>query len=167
VSSLEVSVRHIDSGADEPATIVSASGQAGVEDGSGFRWLLELQAAGEKTRIILDLSRLSSMDWWAALILLWVVRVMHRRGGALVLASPQSAVAALLRSAGAHQVVPVYDTVGQAIHPGAAGQTRGTRAAGHCAAQCPQPAATAIGQQIDPRSRLSVLHSPNTSCVRS
>jgi hypothetical protein len=41
------------------------------------------------------------MDWWAALILLWVGRVIDRRGGKLVLASPQPAVARALSTAGA------------------------------------------------------------------
>jgi anti-sigma B factor antagonist len=110
------------------------SGRAGVEDGAWFRRLLEVQAAGAApTRIIVDLSRLSSMDWWAALILLWVARVMYRRGGALMLASPRPAVAALLRSTGAHQVVPVYDTVRQAIRAATAQQPGSTRPPSRCA----------------------------------
>ena len=76
--------------------------------------LLELPEAHESGRIILDLSRLSSIDWWAALILLWVGRMVSRRGGTLVLASPQPAVARLLTTAGAAQVVTVYQSVQQA-----------------------------------------------------
>jgi anti-sigma B factor antagonist len=115
---LEVSIRQTGPGAGGPCTIVSVSGRADVEDGAWFRRLLEVQAAGPSAEVIVDLSRLSSMDWWAALILLWVARVMHRRGGTLMLAAPRPAVAALLRSAGADQVVPVYATVREAARAG-------------------------------------------------
>jgi hypothetical protein len=47
--------------------------------------------------------------------LTWVARVVCRRRGWLVLASPRPEVAALLESAGTRAVVPVYDTVRQAV----------------------------------------------------
>jgi anti-sigma B factor antagonist len=130
---LEISARQIEPGAGGPYVIVSVSGKAGIEDSAWFRQLLEVQAAGGAARMIIDLSRLSSMDWWAALILLWVARVMHRRGGKLMLAGPRPAVARMLRSAGAHQVVPVYETVQQAISAVTRRQAARTRAAGRCA----------------------------------
>lgn len=99
-----------------------------------FRQLLEVQAAGRATRMIIDLSRLSVMDWWASLILLWVARVMHRRGGKLMLAAPRPGVAKMLRSAGAHQVVPVYETVQQATSAATRRQAGRNRAACRCAA---------------------------------
>jgi hypothetical protein len=46
--------------------------RAGIADAAWFRRLLELPEAQESGRIIVDLSRLSSIDWWATLILLWV-----------------------------------------------------------------------------------------------
>jgi anti-anti-sigma factor len=95
--------------------VVSLAGQASIGDCAWFQQLLELQAAQEPTRIVVDLSRLSSMDWWATLILLWVGRVIGRRGGSLVLASPQPAVARALSTAGASQVVRVHHSVQQAV----------------------------------------------------
>ncbi|HYZ54786.1 MAG TPA: STAS domain-containing protein [Streptosporangiaceae bacterium] len=94
--------------------VVSLAGRVGIGDCAWFRELLELQTAQEPDRIVIDLSQLSSLDWWAALILLWAGRVVHRRGGTLVLASPQPAVARVLASAGAEQVVSVYDSLGRA-----------------------------------------------------
>lgn len=60
------------------------------------------------------------MDWWAALMLLWVARVLQRRGGTLTLAAPEPAVAALLRSAGACEVISIYKSVKLAAGAGTA-----------------------------------------------
>ena len=111
MSPLEVVVRDTLTVNGGPCTIVSLSGRAAVEDGAWFRRLLEVQAVGGPTRMVVDLSRLSSMDWWAALMLMWVARVVRRRGGMLVLAAPLPTVATLLESAGAPQVMPVFGTV--------------------------------------------------------
>jgi anti-anti-sigma factor len=106
VLKISVSVLEPDGGGSCPdgggsCVVVSLAGRASIGDCAWFRQLLELQAAQEPARIVVDLSRLSSMDWWAALILLWVGRVIDRRGGKLVLASPQPAVARALSTAGA------------------------------------------------------------------
>lgn len=99
---------------DGTCAVVALAGRAGIADAAWFRRLLELPEAQESGRIILDLSRLSSIDWWAILILLWVGRMVSRRGGTLMLASPQPAVARLLTGAGAAQAVAVYQSVQQA-----------------------------------------------------
>jgi anti-anti-sigma regulatory factor len=80
----------------------------------GLDGLLELQASQEQRRIVVDLSRLSSMDWRAALMLLWVGRVCRPPGRVLVLAFPQPAVARVLEAAGAPKVVAIYGSVRQA-----------------------------------------------------
>ena len=59
--------------------VVSLEGRAGIADAEWCRELLELPEAHEPGRIILDLSRLSSIDWWAALILLWAGRIVSRQ----------------------------------------------------------------------------------------
>jgi anti-anti-sigma factor len=90
-----------------PCAVVSLSGQAGIADSGWIRPMLELHAAQGQGRLVIDLSRLSSMDWWVALILAWAGRVVTRRGGVLVLASPQPDVARMLNSAGASKVIEV------------------------------------------------------------
>jgi anti-sigma B factor antagonist len=93
--------------------VASLVGRAGIRRSAWVRRLLELQASEGQRRIVVDLSRLSSMDWWAALMLLWVGRVVGRRGGVLVLAVPQPAVARVLEAAGAPKVVAIYGSVRQ------------------------------------------------------
>ena len=89
---------------DLSCTVVSLAGQAGIGDCGWIRQLLELQAVQGYGRVVVDLSRLSSMDWWVVLILTWAGRVVRRRGGVLVLASPQPEVARLLNAADASNV---------------------------------------------------------------
>lgn len=76
--------------------MVSLAGRADITDCRWLRAVLELQAAQGPGRLMVDLSRVSSMDWWVALILVWADRVVSRRGGQLVLISAQPAVARLL-----------------------------------------------------------------------
>ena len=113
----ELSVSALEYERGGPCAVVSLAGQAGIADCAWIRLLLDFQAAQAaqgRGRLVVDLSRLSSMDWWVALILIWVGRVVSRRGGVLVLASPQPAVARLLNAAGAPKAVAMCDTVQQA-----------------------------------------------------
>ena len=112
----ELSVSALEYDRNGPWAVVSLSGRAGIADGGWLRLLLELQAAQDQGRLVVDLSRLSSMDWWVALMLAWAGRVASRRGGELVLASPQPAVARLLDAVAASGPV----AVGHRVHGGAA-----------------------------------------------
>lgn len=108
----ELSVSALEYGA--PCVVISLVGRADIGDCRWVRLLLEQQAARGPGRVVVDLSRLSSMDWWVALMLLWAGRVVGRRGGLLVLASPQPAVARLLAAARAPEVAVVYGSAQQA-----------------------------------------------------
>ena len=61
--------------------VVSLAGRADIGDCAWIRPLLERQAEQEYERVVVDLSRLSSMDWWVAPILILAGRVISRRGG--------------------------------------------------------------------------------------
>lgn len=87
--------------------VVSLAGQAGIADCGWLRRLLELQSSHRLTRVVVDLSGLSAMDWWVALMLSWAVRVLARRGATLTLAAPQPAVADTLKSAGIEHIMPI------------------------------------------------------------
>lgn len=89
--------------------VVSLAGRARITDCGWIRMLLELQAAQGQGRLVVDLSRLSAMDWWVALLLSWIGRLVSRRGGVLVLASPQPAVAELLDAVGAPRAAVLHD----------------------------------------------------------
>lgn len=111
----ELSVSALDY-AGGPYAVVSLAGRAGIGDCGWVRLLLEHQAAPGPDRVVVDLSRLSSMDWWVILVLLWVGRVVSRRGGLLVMASPQPAVARLLDAARASEAVAICGNLQQASH---------------------------------------------------
>jgi anti-anti-sigma factor len=109
---LLVSVLGYDPG--RSCAVVSLAGRADIGDCAWIRPLLERQAEQGYERVVVDLSRLSSMDWWVALILIWAGRVISRRGGVLMLAGPQPAVAQLLEAAGASKAVVMCASVRQA-----------------------------------------------------
>lgn len=105
----ELSVSALEHDAGVPCAMMSLAGRAGISDCTWVRLLLEMPAAQGPGRLVVDLSRLTSMDWWVAQILLWAGRVISRRGGELVLACPRPAVARLLDAVGAAAVVTVCD----------------------------------------------------------
>jgi anti-anti-sigma regulatory factor len=109
---LLVSALGYDSG--RSCAVVSLAARAGIGDCAWIRMLLERQAEQGHERVIVDLSRLASMDWWVALILIWAGRVVSRRSGVLMLAAPQPAVARLLNAAGAPRSVVMCARVQQA-----------------------------------------------------
>jgi anti-anti-sigma factor len=99
---------------DGHCAVVALAGRADIADCAWIRMLLERQAEQGPGRLVVDLSRLSAMDWWVALILTWAGRVVSRRGGVLMLAAPQPAVARLLHAAGAPKTVVMCASVQQA-----------------------------------------------------
>jgi anti-anti-sigma regulatory factor len=114
----ELLVSALEYDGDVPCAVVSLAGRAGIADCTWIRLLLERQAEQGLGRIVVDLSRLSSMDWWVALILIWAGRVVSRRGGVLMLAAPQPAVARLLHAAAAPKAVVMCASVQQARRAG-------------------------------------------------
>jgi anti-anti-sigma factor len=97
-----------------PCLVVALEGRGDIGNCEWLRLLLDLRATEGSGRLVIDLSRVSSIDWWVALILTWVGRVISRRGGAMVLACPQSSVARVLNAAGVPRAVAVCDSLKQA-----------------------------------------------------
>ena|SRR5579871_4153039 len=97
-----------------PCAVVSLAGRAGIGDCEWIRLLLERQAEQGQGCVVVDLSRLASMDWWVALMVVWAGRVVSRRGGVLMLAAPQPTVARLLNAAGAPKAVVMCASLQQA-----------------------------------------------------
>jgi anti-anti-sigma factor len=110
----ELSISALEYHRGDPCVVISLTGRAGIADCTWVHLLLEMQAAQGQGRLVVDLSGLSSMDWWVALILTWAGRVVSRRGGVLELASPQPAVARLLDAAGASAALRVRPREGTA-----------------------------------------------------
>jgi anti-anti-sigma factor len=109
---LELSVSPLEHDAVGPCSVVSLAGKANIGDYAWVELLLGLQAAHGCRRLVVDLSRLSSMDWWVALLLLWASQVVSRRGATLILASPQPAVARMLNAAGQPGARVMHETAG-------------------------------------------------------
>lgn len=96
-----------------PCKIVSLAGQA---NGQG-RAELEDVLVGEARkgrRIVVELSRLESLDQAALLVFVWASRVAGNAGGSLVLASPRPEVARALERSGIVTLLPVRVSVTEA-----------------------------------------------------
>lgn len=79
--------------------VLSLTGRADIEDSQWLHDLPEFQSGQAPGRLVIDLSRVPSMDWWVAIMLGWARRTASRRGVTLELVSPQPAVARLLDAA--------------------------------------------------------------------
>lgn len=106
VSTLTMSVTTTRPAGGEAYSMVTLAGHADVGNSGQLREILALEGVRAHRKVLVDLSRVSSMDWWTALILLWIGQVLTRRGGSLTLTSPQPEVAGLLDYAGAHGLLP-------------------------------------------------------------
>lgn len=77
--------------------------------------LLDAEVAAGPLLLVVDLSRLTFMDSWALHTILKAWRQLRDAGGALALAGPTGAVRRILELSGANTLVPVHDSVKQAI----------------------------------------------------
>ena len=60
----------------EAYSMVTLAGQADVGNSGQLREILVLESVRAHRKVLVDLSRVSSMDWWTALILLWIGQVL-------------------------------------------------------------------------------------------
>jgi anti-sigma B factor antagonist len=71
--------------------------------------------AGTATNILVDLSQITSLASIGIRTLLVNAKVVHRRGGKLVLAAPQPMVEKVLRTAGIPELVPMHPDIKSAM----------------------------------------------------
>lgn len=95
-------------------SIVGLAGESDVYTYDQLRNALESEVARGHPLLVVDLSGLEFMDSTGVQVLLDIRVMMNDRGGRLVLAAPQTTVARVLNLIGADQLIPVYETVGEA-----------------------------------------------------
>ena len=98
-----------------PHTVVELSGEADLNDSAALREMLAAQAAGAPAGLVLDLSRLRFMDSAALHVILVAGRSMTARGASFALAAPREPVRRILQLSGADQLLPVYESVEEAV----------------------------------------------------
>jgi anti-sigma B factor antagonist len=111
---LSTTVIHRESGG-RPYTLVELAGEADVTTSDMLRDLLEAQIARKPGFLIIDLAALRFMDSTALHVILTASRSLAGQGGTLALASPTRVVAALLRLSHAARMVPVYESLQEAL----------------------------------------------------
>ena len=99
----------------QPYTLVELAGEADVTTSDMLRDLLETQIARKPGMVIIDLTALRFMDSTALHVILTANRSLAGQGGTLALASPTRVVAAVLRLSQAARMVPVYESLEEAL----------------------------------------------------
>lgn len=98
-----------------PYTLATLAGEIDVTNSADLRDMLEA-AVSEGTRtLVIDLSGVSFMDSSGLHALLQVTRMLQRQEGVLSVVSPQGIVNRLLRLCAADQLMPVYNSVTEAV----------------------------------------------------
>src|SRR6201995_6081823 len=113
VDLLTTSVAAVESD-DQPYTLIGLVGEADVTNSDALREVLDAEVAKQPRTLIIDLSGLRFMDSSALHVILRANRAMDRQGGVVALASPRDPVAKMLRLTAADQLIPVYQSVGEA-----------------------------------------------------
>ena len=97
-----------------PAVVV-LTGEVDATNSEELYNILESVVLQRPRLLIVDLSGLSFMDSTGLRMLLRASRELDQQAGVLSLASPQASVARVLQLTRADQLIPVYDTVADAI----------------------------------------------------
>jgi anti-anti-sigma factor len=99
----------------QPYTLVDLTGEADGTTTDMLRDLLEAQIARKPGMLIIDLAGLRFMDSAALHVILTAGRSLAGQGGTLALVSPARVVAAVLRLTQAARMVPVYESLPEAL----------------------------------------------------
>jgi anti-anti-sigma factor len=96
-------------------TVVVLTGEVDATNSEELYNILESVVLQRPRLLIVDLSDLSFMDSTGLRMLLRATRELDQQGGVLSLAAPQTSVARVLQLTRADQLIPVYESVADAI----------------------------------------------------
>lgn len=100
--------------ARESGPVVVLSGEADWSSAGRLSELLTAQLAGGAQRLLVDVSELTFADSASVRALVLAGRTLRERGGKLVLARPQPAVARVLELMGVNELLVVQGGAGEA-----------------------------------------------------
>jgi anti-sigma B factor antagonist len=96
-------------------SVVVLAGEVDATNSDELYGVLESVVTQEPRLLIVDMSELSFMDSTGLRMLLRSSRALDQQGGVLALAAPQVSVARVLQLTRADQLIPVYESVADAI----------------------------------------------------
>jgi anti-sigma B factor antagonist len=96
-------------------SVVVLAGEVDATNSDELYGVLESVVTQQPRLLIVDMSELSFMDSTGLRMLLRSSRSLDQQGGVLALAAPQVSVARVLQLTRADQLIPVYETVADAI----------------------------------------------------
>jgi anti-sigma B factor antagonist len=114
VGQLRTSVTVPDSSATA-YTVVALVGEVDATNSDELHDLLDSVVRDRPPLLLVDASELGFMDSTGLRMLLRASRVLDQQGGVLGLVSPQAAVTRVLQLTRADQLIPIYDTIDDAL----------------------------------------------------
>jgi anti-sigma B factor antagonist len=96
-------------------SVVVLAGEVDATNSDELYGVLESVVTQQPRLLIVDMSELSFMDSTGLRMLLRSSRSLDQQGGVLALAAPQVSVARVLQLTRADQLIPVYETMADAI----------------------------------------------------
>jgi anti-anti-sigma factor len=95
--------------------VVVLAGEVDATNSDELYGVLESVVTQRPRLLVVDMSELSFMDSTGLRMLLRSSRALDQQGGVLALAAPQTSVARVLQLTRADQLIPVYESVADAI----------------------------------------------------
>jgi anti-anti-sigma factor len=95
--------------------VVVLAGEVDATNSDELYGVLDSVVTQQPRLLVVDMSELSFMDSTGLRMLLRSSRALDQQGGVLALAAPQISVARVLQLTRADQLIPVYDSVADAI----------------------------------------------------
>jgi anti-sigma B factor antagonist len=102
---VEFSVNHFDNDIVE----VKINGRLDIQGVGSIETAFTVQAAGQKSKVIVDLSGVDFMSSIGIRLLVTASKAQLSRGGSLVLLSPQPLVREIIVVSGIDMLIPIYD----------------------------------------------------------
>jgi anti-sigma B factor antagonist len=114
VNELSISVTVTDLG-DGSCSVVHVAGEADLATTPSLGDVLTAEASKKPGLLLVDLSALQFIDSCSIRMVLFAAREVRQYGGTLALINPSSVVARVVQIMGVDQLIPVHDSVDEAI----------------------------------------------------
>ena len=101
-----------------PTTVVGITGEIDLETATKLRTVLEQLVAADRVDLVLDLAGLEFVDSTGLGILVGCLKAVRQRDGWIRIAAVNERILRLLTITGLERILPVHDTVEQALAAG-------------------------------------------------
>lgn len=100
----------------DEVVVLKPFGELNIENAHLFKnWVFDTFIEKGKTKILLDLSEVESIDSFSLGVIVNILKSVSTRSGSFAIVSPNEQVMKILRITSLDRVIKVYDTVSEAL----------------------------------------------------